>query len=69
MGWEFKRQPGHLVVVLGARQLVHGVQEDEEGPLLGRQAQKVLEEGGDGNRVVRDILEGEVEGVGDLLTD
>ena len=54
---------------MGSGQLVHRVKEDEERPLGRGEVEQLLEEGGDGDRVVRDVLEGEEERVGELLAD
>ena len=60
---DLEGQPGHLVAVLGASQLVHRVQEDEEGPLAGGQLEELLEEGGDRDSVLRDVLKGQDVGI------
>ena len=53
---DLEREPGHLVGVLGPGELVHRVQEDQEGPLLGGELQQLLQVGRDGDRVVRNVL-------------
>ena len=62
-------QPGHLVGILGPGELVHGVEEDEEGPLVGGQLQQLLQVGRHRHRVVRDVLERQHVSVADLLAD
>ena len=69
VGRELEREPGQLVCILRSRQLVDRVKKDEERTICVGKVEQLLEEGGDGNRVVRDVLEGEEERVGELLTD
>ena len=69
MWGDLEREPGHLVGILRPGQLVHRVQEDEERPVQRGELEQLLEVGGDGDRVVRDVLEGEHVAVADLLAD
>ena len=46
---QLERQPGHLVAVSGAGQLVHRVKEDQQRLLCRGELQQLLQEGGDGD--------------------
>ena len=69
MRGNLEREPGHLVGVLRAGQLVHRVEKDEQRPVFGGEFEQLLEVSGDWDGVVRDVLEGEHVTVADLLAD